>query len=73
MEEINNDQSIGKASRKYGVHEQTIHRWLSRYDGMEESDIRWLKELGDENRRLQKLVAQQGFETMSERTAVNKW
>ncbi len=59
LKEIDGGQSIAETSRKYGVHEQTIYRWRAKYDGMEVSDIRRLKELEEENRRLKKLLAQQ--------------
>jgi len=42
--------------RKYRVRRSTIYRWRSKYGGMEVSDVRRLKELEEENRRLKKIV-----------------
>ncbi len=48
--------------RKYGVSRNTIYRWRSKYGGMEVSDVRRLKELEEENRRLKQVVANQQLE-----------
>ncbi len=48
--------------RKYGVSRNTIYRWRSKYGGMEVSDVRRLKELEEENRRLKQIVANQQLE-----------
>ena len=43
--------------RKYGISEPTIYNWKSKYGGLEVSELRRLKALEDENRRLKHLVA----------------
>jgi len=49
--------SIGEASRKIGVTEQTYYRWRKEYGGMRVEQAKKLKELERENARLKKLVA----------------
>lgn len=49
-----------EAPRKYGVTEQTIHRWKSKLGGMEVSETRRLRDLEDENRRLKQLTSSSG-------------
>jgi putative transposase len=44
-------------SRKHGVSDATIYKWKSKFSGMEVSDVRKLRQLEDENRRLKHLVA----------------
>mgnify|MGYP000176773212 CR=1 FL=1 len=44
--------------RKHGASDATFYAWRSRYGGMETSDARKLKALGEENRRLKKLLAE---------------
>jgi putative transposase len=44
-------------SRKYGVSESTIFNWKSKYAGMSLSDIKKLKHLEQENRRLKQMYA----------------
>jgi transposase-like protein len=39
------------------VSEQTFHRWRHTYGGMKADEVRRLKELEEENRRLKRAVA----------------
>ena len=54
---LSQGSSIGEASRKIGVTEQTYYRWRREYGGMRIEQVRCLKELEKENSRLKKLVA----------------
>ncbi len=54
---LSQGNSIGKASRKIGVTEQTYYRWRREYGGMRVEQARRLKELEKENTRLKQLVA----------------
>jgi putative transposase len=49
--------TIGVASKKIGVTEQTYYRWRKEYGGMKIEQAKRLKELEKENSRLKKLVA----------------
>jgi transposase-like protein len=49
--------TVGEASRKLGVTEQTYYRWRKEYGGMRVEQAKRLKELEKENARLKKLVA----------------
>ncbi|MEZ4495167.1 MAG: transposase [Dehalococcoidia bacterium] len=57
LKEVEVGLSIAEASRKHGVSAGTLHRWRSKYGGLESSQLKQLKDLEDENRRLKKLVA----------------
>ncbi len=54
---LNQGASIGEASRKIGVTEQTYYRWRKEYGGMRIEQAKRLKSLEKENTRLKKLVA----------------
>ena len=43
---------IAELSRKHGVSDVTIYKWKAKYAGLEVSDLRRMKSLEDENRRL---------------------
>ena len=45
--------------RKHGISEATLYNWRAKFGGLEVSDLRRLRELEDENRRLKKIVADQ--------------
>ena len=49
--------TIGEASRKLSISEQTYYRWRKEYGGMRVDQAKRLKELEKENVRLKKLVA----------------
>jgi len=72
LREIESGQSMAETSRKYGVHEQTIYRWRAKYEGMEVSDVRRMKELEEENRRLKKIVAQQTLDNYALKDLLSK-
>ena len=54
-------QEVNQVCRENEISEQTFYRWRRKYDGMELSDARRMKELEEENRRLKSLVADQAL------------
>lgn len=54
---ISQGTTIGEASRKIGVTEQTYYRWRREYGGMGVEQAKRLRELEKENTRLKRLVA----------------
>jgi putative transposase len=48
---------VAEVVRKMGVSEETFYRWKKRYAGMGVGEIRRLKQLEEENRKLKRLVA----------------
>jgi len=49
--------SVSEIIRKMGISEQTFYRWKKRYGGLMPSEVRKLKQLEEENKRLKRLVA----------------
>ena len=49
--------SVSEIIRKMGISEQTFYLWKKRFGGLMPSEVRKLKQLEDENRRLKRLVA----------------
>lgn len=47
--------------RRYGISANTFYRWRRKYGGMGVSEARRLKQLEDENRRLERIVADQAL------------
>jgi putative transposase len=43
--------------RKLGVSEQTFYRWKRKFEGMGVAELRRLRQLEEENRKLKGLVA----------------
>jgi transposase-like protein len=54
---LSQGSTVGEASKRIEVTEQTYYRWRREYGGMRVNQARRLKELEKENGRLKKLVA----------------
>ena len=54
---LSKGSTIGEASKRIGITEQTYYRWRKQYGGMQVEQAKRLKELEKENVRLKKLVA----------------
>ena len=48
---------VAEVIRKMGVSEQTFYRWKRKYGGLGSNELRRLRQLEDENKRLKRLVA----------------
>jgi putative transposase len=62
-------------ARKHGVHANTIRQWKDRYGGLDTSDLVRLKQLEDENRRKDRIIARLSLEVdaMKELVEKNGW
>jgi putative transposase len=49
--------AVAGVIRKMGVSEQTFYRWKKQYTGMGVGELRRMKQLEEENRKLKQLVA----------------
>ena len=50
-------EKIADLCRQAGISDSTFHRWKAKYGGLEVSEVKRLKQLEDENRRLKQIVA----------------
>jgi putative transposase len=48
---------VQEVIRKMGICEQTFYRWKKLYGGLGPSEVRRLRQLEEENRRLKQMVA----------------
>jgi putative transposase len=48
---------VQEVIRKMGICEQTFYRWKKLYSGLGSGELRRLKQLEEENRRLKQMVA----------------
>lgn len=60
------EYAAGKSSvdicRELGINKNTLWNWKKKYHGMEVQDLRRMKELEDENRRLKTMYAEMSLE-----------
>lgn len=55
--------------RKYGIGNSTFYKWREKYGGMEASDVRRLKELEEENRRIKQMYAELSLKSQMQKTS----
>ncbi|KKA44817.1 transposase [Vibrio splendidus] len=62
LKEVEAGRKVNEVCREYGISDATYYNWKSKYGGMEASDVKRLKELEDENRRLKQMFADLSLE-----------
>ena len=55
-------QTVRDVCREHEISDATYYKWKTKYGGMEAADIRRLRELEEENRRLKHLYAELSLE-----------
>jgi len=63
---------IGELCRKYGMSDATYYNWKRKYAGMTVSDLRRMKALEEENRRLKQIVAEQALDNRTLKELLGK-
>ena len=59
MKEADAGAKVTELCRRHGISDATFYNSRSRYGGLEVSELRRLRQLEDENRRLKSIVADQ--------------
>jgi len=75
LKELDAGRPATELARRHGVHANTIRLWKDRYGGLETSDLVRLKQLEDENRRKDRIIARLSLEVdaMKELVEKNGW
>jgi putative transposase len=58
--------------RKHGISEQTFYRWKRMYGGLGESEVKRIKQLEEENRKLKQMVGEQAMVIEVQREVMKK-
>jgi len=58
LNELEAGVSVVDLGRKHGVSDATIYNWRAKFGGMIESDLRRLRHLEEENKRLKHMYAE---------------
>lgn len=64
--------SVAELCRKHGMSEASCYHWKAKYSGLEVSDLRRLKHLEEENRRLKTMVAEQALDNAVLKSVASK-
>jgi len=72
LQEADAGVKVSDLCRKYGFSDATYYNWKAKYGGMGVSEIKRLRQLEDENRRLKQIVADLTLDNQALKAVVSK-
>lgn len=72
VKELESEISAEVVARGHGVTRATLYNWKSKYSGMDVSQVRRLKELEEENRKLKQIYADLALDNRILRDVIEK-
>ncbi len=72
LKEAESGAKVGELCRRHGISDATFYNWRSRYGGLEVSELRRLRQLEEENRRLKSIVADQALDIRALKDVLQK-
>jgi putative transposase len=57
LKEFENGKTVSEINREHGVSASAFYKWRERYAGMSGTELKRIKELEEENRRLKQMYA----------------
>lgn len=72
VKELESGVSAEVVAREYVISKATLYQWKSKYSGMDVSQVRRLKELEEENRKLKQMYADLALDNRILRDVIEK-
>ena len=72
LKEYENGKNVDEIVRDHGVSRAAFYKWRQRYGGMDGSELKRLKELEEENRKLKMMYAEQALDLKVAREIIEK-
>ncbi len=72
LKEAESGMPIKDICRKHNIGNSTFYKWREKYGGMEVSDVKHLKELEEENRRLKQMYADLSLKSQLQEEIIKK-
>ncbi len=72
LKEVEKGRVVKDICREHSVSEATYYQWKAKYGGMEASDIKKLRALEEENRRLKQMYADLSLENHALKDVIAK-
>ena len=72
VKELESGVSAEVVAGEYGISKATLYQWKSKYSGMDVSQVRRLKELEEENRKLKQMYADLALDNRILRDVIEK-
>ena len=72
LKAVESGRTVRDVCREHEISDATYYQWKSKYGGMQASDIKRLRELEDENRRLKQMSADMLLENRALKDVIAK-
>lgn len=72
LTEYEQGKTVSEVCREYGISQPTLYNWKKRYGGMEASDLKRLKALEEENRKLKRMYAELALDHQMAKEIIEK-
>ena len=72
LKEYEGGREIKDLCRELGVTSATFYNWRKKYNGMDSSQLKRLKELEEENRKLKQMYADAAIDNMALKDVISK-
>src|SRR5260370_27730217 len=72
LKEAEGGAKVTELCRRHGISDATFYTWRSKYGGLEVSEMRRLRQLEEENRRLKSIVADPALDIRALKDVLSK-
>lgn len=72
LKEYEQGKTVEELTREHGVSRASFYKWRQRYGGMEASELKKLKALEEENRKLKQMYSELALDLMVARHIIEK-
>jgi putative transposase len=72
LREADSGVLVKDVCRKYGISDATYYKWKSKYGGLEVSDVRRMRDLEAENKKLKRMYADLSLENQALKDLISK-
>jgi len=72
LKSVEAGRTVKDVCREAGISEASYYNWKAKYGGMEASDIKKMKDLEDENRRIKQMFADLNLENRALKDVIGK-
>lgn len=72
LKEFEGGKSVQEITREHGVSPASFYKWRQRYGGLDGSELKRVKELEEENRKLKRMYAELALDLEAAREVIAK-
>ncbi len=72
LKDFESGKSVKELLKEYGISQATFYKWRQRYGGLKASELKRLKELEEENRKLKMMYTELALDLKVAREIIEK-